>query len=377
MMYQNKEIPKLGFGLMRLPMIEQEIDIEQTKAMVDLFLENGFTYFDTAYGYINQRSEGAAKTCLVDRHPRESFQLATKLPAWNAATAEDAKQMFFTSMERAGVEYFDFYLLHNLGGKRTAMFEDWNIWEFAREQKALGRIKKLGFSIHDGASALDEVLTKHPEVDFVQLQLNYADWNNTVVQSKACYEVATKHNKPIIVMEPIRGGALANPPEALREIFLAEAPDMPFAIWALKYVAGLDNIVTVLSGMSTLEQMEENIKYMKDMTPLTPSQQEAVAKAQVALENIPSIPCTMCGYCTKDCPKEILIPDIFSAMNKKMVYNDANGAKGSYNFVTRDVGEKKGAKASHCVSCKKCETVCPQSIEIVEALQNAATWFED
>lgn len=376
MIYQNKEIPKLGFGLMRLPMIDSEIDIEQTKDMVDLFLEEGFTYFDTAYGYLNQRSEGAAKIALVDRHPRESFQLATKLPAWNAATAEDAKQMFFTSLERAGVEYFDFYLLHNLGGTRTTLFEEWKIWEFVEEQKAQGRIKNLGFSIHDGAKALEDVLTKHPSVDFVQLQLNYADWHSTVVQSKACYEVATSHKVPIIVMEPIRGGALANPPAELQEIFKAENPDMPFAVWALKYVAGLDNIVTVLSGMSTIEQMRENIQYMKHMTALTSSEQVAVEKAQKALENIPSIPCTVCRYCEKDCPKNILIPDIFSAMNKKLIYGDAAGAKGSYHFVTRDVHEKKGAKASDCVACGKCETVCPQYIHIIEELQQIAQSFD-
>ncbi len=375
MLYNNKEIPKLGFGLMRLPMIEKQIDIEQTKKMVDIFMENGFTYFDTAYGYLEQRSEGAAKTCLVDRYPRESFQLATKLPAWSTDSPEKAREMFYTSLSRAGVDYFDFYLLHNLGDKRTQIFEDWKLWDFVAEQKALGKIKKLGFSLHDGADHLEQILSKHPEVDFVQLQINYADWESPVVQSRRIYEVATAHNVPVIIMEPVRGGALANPPEPVQKVLDQGETKLPSAIWALKFAASLPNVVTVLSGMSNMEQMTENLKYFKDFTPLSSQEQETLKQAQEALATIPSVPCTVCRYCEKDCPVEIKIPDILTVMNKKLVFADP-GAQGSYNFQTRDQGDKKGAKAKDCLACGKCETVCPQSIKIIEELARASEWFD-
>lgn len=376
MIYNNKEIPKLGFGLMRLPMIEDEIDIEQTKQMVDAFMANGFTYFDTAYGYLNQRSEGAAKVTLVDRYPRESFQLATKLPAWTTDSKEKAEQMFYTSLERAGVDYFDFYLLHNLGSDRTNSFDNWDMWNFVFKQKELGKIKNVGFSLHDNADVLDDLLTKHPEVDFIQLQINYADWNDAVVQSKKCYEVAKKHGKPVIVMEPIRGGTLADPPKQVKDILDAVNSEMPYAIWALKFVASKENIVTVLSGMSTIEQMEENIKYLKDVTPLTEQEEEAIVKAQEALKAIPSIPCTACQYCVKDCPMSIRIPDIFGAMNKELVYDDKAGAKGTYGFSTKSTPTLQKGKASDCIGCKNCEAVCPQFINIVEQLEKAVAMYE-
>ena len=264
MTYLGQEIRKLGFGLMRLPMIGDEVDIEQTKQMVDLFLSKGFTYFDTAYGYLGGKSEKAVKTALVDRYPRESFQLATKLPAWAGAnTAEEAQNMFYTSLERTGAGYFDFYLLHNLGDSRTKAFDRFGIWDFLAEQKKKGLIKHLGFSFHDKADKLDELLTLHPDMEFVQLQINYADWESASIQSRACYEVARKHGKPVIIMEPVKGGSLASLPAPIEKIFKDADPEASLPSWAIRFAASLDGLVTVLSGMSTLEQMQDNLSFME------------------------------------------------------------------------------------------------------------------
>ncbi len=372
MNYYSEKLTQLGFGLMRLPMIGEEIDLEQTKEMVDTFLAKGFTYFDTAYGYHNQKSEGIAKLALVDRYPRDSFTLATKLPAWaGPKTKEEAEQMFYTSLERCGVEYFDYYLLHNLGPSRTELFEKWEMWDFVFELKKQGKIKKVGFSIHDKADAVDAVLTKHPEVDFLQLQINYADWNDIVVQSKLCYEVAKKHGKPVVIMEPIRGGSLANPPQKVIDVLKEANSEMPLAIWALKYAASFDNVLTVLSGMSTIEQMEENTNWFKNGTVLTEKEQKAIEKAQEILASIPTIPCTSCQYCVKDCPKNINIPSILGALNKEIVYADLASAKRSYQLAT-----VRNGKASECIGCKKCEKVCPQVIPIVEKLKIAVSNLE-
>ncbi len=373
MLYNNKEISKLGLGLMRLPMLDKEVDIEKTKEMVDLLIENGFTYFDTAYGYHDQKSEIVAKKVLVERYPRESFQLTTKLPAWFGAKNEaEAQQMFYTSLERTGVEYFDFFLLHNLGGKRTRLFDDYHIWDFLTEQKKLGKIKKLGFSMHDTADALETILQAHSDVDFVQLQINYADWNNVTIQSKKCYEVARKYGKEIIIMEPIRGGLLANPPKEVAEILKAADKDQSFASWALRYAASLDGIITVLSGMSNIEQVTENISFMKDFKPLTESEKNTIQKAQEAMAKIPSIPCTSCYYCVKDCPCAIPIPDMLGSMNKKLIYNDIPSAKGSYAFFSN----LNGVKASACIKCGLCESVCPQKISIISELETIVKELE-
>ena len=250
-----ESIPKLGFGLMRLPMIGEEVDIEQVKQMVDMFLEAGFTYFDTAYGYIDGKSEAAIKEALVDRYPREKYQLATKLPAWAGADADEAKAMFDTSLERTGAGYFDFYLLHNLGEHRSKAFDEFGIWDYLAEKKASGLIRNLGFSFHDKAHLLDEILTAHPEMDFVQLQINYADWENPTIESRLCYETARKHGKEVVIMEPVKGGNLAKLPESLEAIFKEINPDASISSWAIRYAASLEGIVTVLSGMSNLEQM--------------------------------------------------------------------------------------------------------------------------
>lgn len=368
----GENTPKLGFGLMRLPMLGEEVDIEQTKEMVDLFMQAGFTYFDTAYGYLGGKSEMAIKDALVDRYPRDSFTLATKLPAWaGAKTADEAKEMFFTSLKRTGAGYFDFYLLHNLGGERTAKFDEFGIWDFVQEQKEKGLIKHIGFSMHDSAEALDKVLTEHPEVEFVQLQINYADWDSPSIQSRLCYETARKHGKPVVIMEPVKGGSLANLPESVSGIFKAAEPDSSVASWALRYAASLEGLITVLSGMSNVEQMKDNLAVMKGFTGLNEEQMAVIQKAKAALEAIPTIPCTACQYCMKGCPMGVQIPETFTSVNTYKTYGNLAAAKGHYGFATRN-----GGKASDCIACGQCESVCPQHIHIIDELQSAVQLLE-
>ncbi len=372
MSYLGENIPKLGFGLMRLPMLGEEVDLEQTKQMVDLFLSKGFTYFDTAYGYLDGKSEEAAKKALVERHPRESFQLATKLPAWaGPKDAKEAQDMFWTSLKRTGAGYFDFYLLHNLGADRTRYFDKYDIWNFVQEQKEKGLIRHVGFSFHDKAEILDEILTKHPEAEFVQLQINYGDWENDVIQSRKCYETARAHNKPVVIMEPVKGGSLANLPESVASIFHEADPKASLPSWAIRFAASLDGVVTVLSGMSDLAQMKDNLSYMEHFKPLTDADRQVIEKAQKALSKIPRIPCTGCDYCRKGCPQQIQIPQIFKAMNHYLVYNNLPGAIGNYSFETRN-----GGKASECIACGQCESVCPQHIEIIKELERSKETLE-
>ena len=361
--YLGENIPKLGFGLMRLPKQGDEIDIAATSAMVDRFLEAGFTYFDTAYGYAG--SEEAIRKALVERHPRESYQLATKLPAWaGPKTAEEAKAMFTTSLERTGAGYFDFYLLHNCGDSRTAAFDDFKMWEYVQELKAQGLVKHIGFSFHDHADVLDDLLTKHPEMEFVQLQINYGDWEDANVQARACFEVAQKHKVPVIIMEPVKGGMLAEPPKAVAEILKAANPEASCSSWAMRFAGSLPGVITVLSGMSNMEQMEDNIATMTDMKPFTDAERAVLREATEAMAAIPSIPCTACRYCVKGCPQKINIPGIFSSMNRLLIYNSITGAKGGYTWETRE-----GGKAEDCIGCGACERVCPQHIAIVDELK--------
>ena len=372
MAYLGENIPKLGFGLMRLPTKDREIDIEQTKEMVDLFLDSGFTYFDTAYGYAEGKSEEAAKTAIVDRYPREKFQLATKLPAWAGAnSAEEAKQMFWTSLERTGAGYFDFYLLHNIGATRTKSFSDYGIWDYVLELKEKGLVRHIGFSFHDKAALLDEILTAHPEMEFVQLQINYGDWESGTVESRKCHEVVLKHGKSVVIMEPVKGGMLANPAPEVKAVFDETNSGLSYASWAIRFCASLDGVITVLSGMSSLEQMQDNVSYMKNFRPLDETERAIISKAQTALSKIPSIPCTACSYCVSGCPRNIVIPQIFEMLNRELIYKDLNSAKFGYSWET-----KFGGKASDCVECGQCEEVCPQQIRIIDLLKEAANKFE-
>lgn len=363
-------ISKLGFGLMRLPKLEDGTDdVEQVKQMVDAFLEAGGTYFDTARAYGS--SEATIRQALVERYPRESFYLATKNAAWlGAKDADEAKGFFDISLAETGAGYFDFYLIHNTGSVRTKVFDDYSMWDFVKQLKEDGKVRHIGFSHHDNAEVLDEIICAHPEMEFVQLQVNYADWESTNVQSRRCVEVAHKHGLPVVIMEPVRGGSLANPPEPVANILREAKPDESFVSWALRFAFGLDDAMTVLSGMSTLEQMEQNIQTWKTYEPLTDEDHVVLERAQKALAAIVDNPCTHCHYCMKGCPKDINISGAMDSLNREAMYGNGKG-KSEYGFAMLRCG-----KASDCIECYQCEDACPQHIAIVEKLKRAVELFE-
>ncbi len=369
--YLGESIKKLGFGLMRLPMKGEEIDIEQVKKMVDVFMSKGFTYFDTAYVYIGGKSEVALKEAVVDRYPRDSFQCASKLPLWDLKDPEEMEKIFQESLDRAGLSYYDFYLLHAMGAERAKRADEVGAWEFMKKLKAEGRAKHIGFSFHDSAEVLEDILKNHPEMEFVQLQINYADWDSDSVQSRKCYETARKYNKPVIIMEPVKGGSLATMTPQVQELFKAARPELSVPSWAVRYAASLEGIVTVLSGMSNEAQLNDNVSYMEDFQPLTDGERDVIAKAVDILKSTPTIPCTACKYCVDGCPQKINIPGVFSAMNNLTLYNNRDGAKRMYSGAVQD-----GGKASDCIQCGACEAHCPQHIEIIETLKKAAAELE-
>lgn len=368
-------IPRFGFGCMRLPLLDpkdqKSIDMPQFKQMVDAFLEAGGTYFDTAYVYHEGASETALREALVERYPRDSYQIATKNPASMFDSADKARACFDESLERLGVDYVDFYLLHNLGGERVKKFNDFGMWEFIAQKKAEGAIRNIGFSLHDGPEVLEDLLAKHPEVDFVQLQVNYLDWDNPVIQSRALMEVAERHEKPVIIMEPVRGGRLADLPVRAAEPLRAADSDASMASWAYRFCWNLPNVITVLSGASTIEQMRENAAAFLANRPFDESERAALGKALEALRAVPTIPCTNCGYCLKGCPQQVAIPIIMMLLNLETMTGDAAFAKHNYSW------QAEPGKASDCIACGACEAVCPQGISIIEHLSEAQARYED
>lgn len=369
---------KLGFGLMRLPLTNPDeassIDVEQVKDMVDAFIENGFTYFDTAWMYCGFQSECAAKEALVDRYPRDSYTLADKLHAGYIKTREDRDKIFNEQLRKTGVEYFDYYLLHDIGVDHYKIYQELDCFTWLKEKKEQGLVRHIGFSFHDSAKMLDQVLTEHPEVEFVQLQLNYLDWDSEGVQSRKCYETAVKHGKPVIVMEPVKGGTLAKVPERAERMFKEYHPHMSVPSWAIRFAASNEHVMMVLSGMSNMEQLQDNMSYMADFQPLNEEEQEIIRKAVEIINSGIEIPCTGCSYCTEGCPQNIAIPKYFSLYNADLQECEEKGWKPQgeyYDRLTKTFG-----KASDCVECGQCESVCPQHLPVIRHLKEVAARFE-
>ncbi|MCR5837997.1 MAG: aldo/keto reductase [Lachnospiraceae bacterium] len=368
---------KLGFGLMRLPLTDPtddgSIDIELTKKMVDVFMERGFTYFDTAIMYCGMKSQNAVKEVLTSRYPRDSFTLATKLHADFFNTMEGRDKIFNEQLESTGVEYFDYYLLHDVGADRYGKYLEFDCFNWLKEKKEKGLVKHMGFSFHDNAEVLEKVLSEQPDIEFVQLQINYYDWDNEGVQSRKCYEVCQKYGKPVVVMEPVRGGTLANVPPAAETLFKNYNQEASVASWAIRFVASLDNVKMVLSGMSNMEQIEDNTSYMQDFVPLNDEERAIVDEAEKIIEANVAIPCTGCSYCTEGCPMKIAIPRYFALYNIDMMEQGMGWRpQGTYyDRLTTMFG-----KASDCIACGKCESICPQHLPIIEDLVKVAKHFE-
>ena len=371
---------KLGFGLMRLPVKDKNdggsIDMPQLCRMVDTFLERGFTYFDTAYMYHEYRSETAIREALVERHPRDSFTLTTKLPTMFLREQGDMERIFEEQRKKCGVEYFDYYLLHNLNTDNYERAKAFDAFGFQRRLLEEGKIRHMGFSFHDKAEVLDRILTEHPEEEFVQLQINYLDWESERVQSRLCYETAVRHGKKVIIMEPVKGGALAKLPEEAEKLLRDADPQASVASWAIRFAAGLPEVHVVLSGMSDVAQLEDNTGFMSDFRPLTGEERAMLFRCADIINNYTAVPCTACRYCTEGCPMGIQIPDIFgfynTYMKAKLLHRWGDKSREQYREFTQT-----HSKASDCIHCRQCEGACPQHLEIVGLLRDVAAAFEE
>ncbi len=366
---------KLGFGCMRLPVIggdQSNIDIEKFKRMVDVFQSRGFTYYDTAYVYHGGKSEEAVREALVKRYDRDAYTVTTKMPMFAISERADLKRIFDEQLKRLGVDFIDYYWLHALNKKEYEKAERLEAFRFISEKKAEGKVKHIGFSFHDTPQLLDRILTEHPEAEYVQLQINYIDWDSPTVCAGDCYNVAAAHNKPVIVMEPVKGGALVNVPEAVKAMFLSRNPEASTASWAIRYAASLENVVTVLSGMSDLVQIEDNTSYMSNFTPLDDGERQIVELAAKVIKDNTFIPCTSCRYCVDGCPKKISIPDYFTLYNE---HRRMHGHSDS-DYYYDNVFGARGGKPGNCIGCGKCEAVCPQKLSIRKYLKQVALEFE-
>ena len=366
-----EEVKKnFGFGCMRLPMKDGEVDYAEFNKMIDTFIENGFNYFDTAHGYLDGKSETALRDCLVKRYPRDKYILTNKLTNFCFKTEADVRPFFESQLKICGVDYFDFYLMHAQSVENFAHFKKCRAYEQAFEFKKEGKVKHVGLSFHDTADVLDEILTEYPQIEVVQIQLNYVDFDDPAVQSKKCLDVCNKHDKPVIVMEPVKGGNLVNLPEGAKKYF-EELGSASAASYAVRFAAGCKGVFMVLSGMSDLSQMNDNISYMKDFKPLNEREMQAVQNVCAVFKGMNLIACTACRYCTAGCPKGISIPDLIACMNAKNIYHDWNA-----NYYYSEVHTKNAGKASECIKCGKCEKACPQHLPIRELLISVAKEFE-
>ena len=370
-MEQMDKVKKnFGFGCMRLPMNGDQVDIAETTRMVDEFLAQGFNYFDTAHGYIGGKSELALKECLTSRYPREAYSLTDKLTDSYFKTETDIRPFFESQLEACGVDYFDFYLMHAQNADNFKKFKACRAYETAFALKAEGRIRHVGLSFHDRAEVLDQILTEYPQIEVVQIQFNYLDYDDIAVQSRKCYEVCRKHGKPVLVMEPVKGGSLVNLPEEAKKVLDDLHGGSP-ASYAIRFAAGFPGMMMVLSGRSDLELRKDNLSYMRDFKPLNETELAAVNKVQEIFHKMNMIPCTACRYCVEGCPKQISIPDLFAIMNIKQLHHDWNA-----DYYYEEVHTAPGRRASDCLKCGKCEKICPQHLPIRKLLEEVAKEFD-
>lgn len=363
---------KFGFGCMRLPLLESgEVDTELFSKMVDKFIDEGFNYFDTAHGYVGGKSETALRECLTSRYPREKYILTDKLSTHHFSKEEEIRPLFESELAACGVDYFDFYLMHAQDANIFAKFKKCRAYETALQFKEEGKIKHFGISFHDRAAVLEQILTEYPQIEVVQIQFNYADYEDPSVESRKVYEVCEKHGKPVIVMEPVKGGSLVTLPEEAQKVLDGLGSNMSNASYAIRFAAGFDNIMMVLSGMGNMEMVEDNTSYMKDFKPLSVEERAAVDKVTEIFRAQNLIPCTACRYCMEECPKGIHIPDMFALLNAKKCFGNWNT-----DYYYNNIHTTEGTHARDCLKCGKCEKICPQHLEIRKLLEDVSAEFD-